>query len=104
MWAYVAWYTLGRVWIEALRIDDAEMVTLFGVTARLNVWTSLLLLLVAVGMLALILARHRGAAVGPRAHDPVWLPGHGPAGPVTADLGDGTADARALDDVGRRTR
>ena len=104
VWAYVAWYTLGRVWIEALRIDDAEMVTLFGVTARLNVWTSLLLLLTALVMLGVVLARHRGAAVGPRAHDPVWLPGHGPAEPVTADLWDGTADARALDDVGRRTR
>ena len=23
LWAYVAWYTAGRVWIERLRIDDA---------------------------------------------------------------------------------
>ena len=34
---YAVLYTLGRVWIEALRIDPAEMVGPF----RLNVWTSL---------------------------------------------------------------
>lgn len=47
-WLYVAYYTLGRVWIEALRIDDAEMISLFGLTARLNVWVSLLVFLLAV--------------------------------------------------------
>lgn len=103
LWAYVAWYTLGRVWIEALRIDDAEMVTLFGVTARLNVWTSLLLLALSVAMLTLILARHRGAAVGPRAHDPVWLPGHAPhaaapAVPTDSAAGEHAAPARGGSD------
>lgn len=79
LWAYVAWYTLGRVWIEMLRIDDAEMITLFGVTQRLNVWTSLLLLLVALVMLVWTVAA-RGA-IGPRTpeRDDVWLPGRAPA-------------------------
>ena len=35
---YLMVYTAGRVWIEALRIDDAHRI--LGV--RLNVWTSLL--------------------------------------------------------------
>jgi prolipoprotein diacylglyceryltransferase len=42
---YVLLYTLGRVWIEYLRIDSAN--TILGV--RLNVWTSIL-----VGLGALI--------------------------------------------------
>ncbi|RRD50254.1 prolipoprotein diacylglyceryl transferase [Buchananella hordeovulneris] len=50
---YVFGYTLGRVWIEMLRIDDAELI--FGV--RLNVWVALL-----VGIGALVaywwLGRH----------------------------------------------
>ena len=33
-------YTAGRVWIELLRIDAAEQITFFGITTRLNVWTS----------------------------------------------------------------
>lgn len=36
-WLYAVLYTLGRVWIEALRIDPAERIGPF----RLNVWTSL---------------------------------------------------------------
>src|SRR5690606_38360907 len=40
-WLYVITYTLGRVWIEALRIDPAE--TVLGL--RLNVWTSIVVFL-----------------------------------------------------------
>ncbi|MET4223787.1 prolipoprotein diacylglyceryl transferase [Oerskovia enterophila] len=43
-WLYVLFYTLGRVWIEMLRIDTAELV----LGLRLNVWTSIL---VGVGAL-----------------------------------------------------
>jgi prolipoprotein diacylglyceryl transferase len=44
---YVALYTLGRAWIEALRIDPANEV----LGLRLNVWTSLLVLAGAVAYL-----------------------------------------------------
>lgn len=42
---YVMAYTIGRGWIEALRIDDVQMDDVLGL--RLNVWTSLALLLLA---------------------------------------------------------
>ncbi|QTG80012.1 prolipoprotein diacylglyceryl transferase [Arthrobacter crystallopoietes] len=58
-WLYVAYYTLGRVWIEMMRIDDAEMITLFGVTQRLNVWTSLLLLVAALVIFVLLSRKPR---------------------------------------------
>ncbi|MDP9417303.1 MAG: prolipoprotein diacylglyceryl transferase [Actinomycetota bacterium] len=41
---YVAAYTAGRVWIEALRIDEAERV----LGLRLNVWTSVIVFTAAV--------------------------------------------------------
>ncbi|TQL04035.1 prolipoprotein diacylglyceryl transferase [Cellulomonas sp. SLBN-39] len=44
-WLYVMTYTVGRLWIELLRIDPAE--TVLGL--RLNVWTSLI-----VGLGALV--------------------------------------------------
>lgn len=50
-WGYVVLYTLGRVWIETLRIDPAEQV----LGLRLNVWTSVLIL--ALGLIALVLAQ-----------------------------------------------
>lgn len=57
---YVLGYTLGRVWIEMLRIDDAELV--FGV--RLNVWVSLL---VGIGALVAFwwLGRHPRRGLAP---------------------------------------
>jgi len=51
-WAYVLLYTLGRVWIEMLRIDDAELV----LGLRLNVWTSILVGLTAL-VVSIVLAR-----------------------------------------------
>ena len=70
-WLYAAFYTAGRVWIEMLRIDDAEMVTIFGLTQRLNVWTSILILLVSIGMFIYLSVRAR------RQPEPsLMLPGH----------------------------
>ncbi|WP_309079927.1 prolipoprotein diacylglyceryl transferase [Zhihengliuella sp.] len=80
MWLYVAVYTLGRVWIEMLRIDDAELITLFGTTQRLNVWTSILLLAIAVVAFAVTAARSRNKP------DPgVYLAGRQPAPGDSAD-------------------
>ncbi len=44
---YVAAYTAGRAWIEYLRIDPVQENDVFGL--RLNVWTSIILFVVAVG-------------------------------------------------------
>ena len=51
---YVAAYTLGRGWIEAVRIDPVNYLGPF----RFNVWTSIVLFVLAVGYL-LWSARHR---------------------------------------------
>ncbi len=42
---YVMAYTLGRGWIEMLRIDDVQMSDVLGL--RLNVWTSMVLFVLA---------------------------------------------------------
>jgi prolipoprotein diacylglyceryl transferase len=70
---YAMYYTLGRVWIEAMRIDDAEQVTLFGLTTRLNVWTSILVF--AGALLAFILLGLRKRSEP----DTPFLPGRAPA-------------------------
>ncbi|MDE1566351.1 prolipoprotein diacylglyceryl transferase [Actinotignum sanguinis] len=63
--AYVIAYTLGRVWIENLRIDPAHLVA----GLRLNVWTSLLVLL--GGIIALFILRR--AYLRDSSRDHVWL-------------------------------
>ena len=44
---YVMAYTLGRGWIETLRIDSVQMDDVLGL--RLNVWTSIVLFVLALG-------------------------------------------------------
>lgn len=47
---YVILYTAGRVWIENLRIDEAQVIA----GLRLNVWTSIIVLIVAVLIFAML--------------------------------------------------
>lgn len=66
-WLYVMTYTLGRVWIEMLRVDEAEIV----LGLRLNVWTSILVFLVATGFFVWLGRRSD-------LRDPIHLPGREP--------------------------
>lgn len=65
MFAYVALYTLGRAWIEMLRIDPAPNV----LGLRLNVWVSLVLLSGAVAAFVVVGQRLRKAGLAPRELD-----------------------------------
>ena len=49
-------YTLGRVWIEMLRIDDAHHF----LGLRINVWTSIVVFL--LGLVSFIIAGRRSAS------------------------------------------
>ncbi|MEN8705469.1 MAG: prolipoprotein diacylglyceryl transferase [Nocardioides marinisabuli] len=69
--AYVALYSLGRGWIETLRIDDVELSDVGGL--RFNVWTSIVLLVVAVAFLVWSRRRH------PERESQVYEPGREPA-------------------------
>ncbi|MFD5552477.1 prolipoprotein diacylglyceryl transferase [Streptomyces sp. NPDC127068] len=53
---YVALYTLGRLWIEALRIDSANHV----LGLRLNLWTAMAVGVVATALTFLSARRHPG--------------------------------------------
>ncbi|MFD5830316.1 prolipoprotein diacylglyceryl transferase [Lentzea sp. NPDC060358] len=53
---YVVLYTLGRLWIEALRIDEANRV----LGLRLNIWTSIVVCLVAAALTVWSARRHPG--------------------------------------------
>ena len=55
---YVMAYTLGRGWIEMLRIDDVELKDVGGL--RFNVWTSIVLFLAALAYFVISTRRHPG--------------------------------------------
>lgn len=53
---YIALYTAGRVWIEALRIDEANLI----LGLRLNIWTSVLVFVGAVLFMVISSRRNPG--------------------------------------------
>ncbi len=55
---YVMAYTLGRGWIEMLRIDDVQLQDVLGL--RLNVWTSIVLFAAAAAYFVVMGHRHPG--------------------------------------------
>ncbi|MCU1561928.1 MAG: prolipoprotein diacylglyceryl transferase [Arthrobacter sp.] len=90
---YAIYYTLGRVWIEAMRIDDAEQISLFGLTARLNVWTSIIVLVAALIAFIVLGRRKRDEP------DTVYLPGRQPA----AETAGATSTPNGEDKAGEKT-
>ncbi|BCW78176.1 prolipoprotein diacylglyceryl transferase [Arthrobacter sp. NicSoilC5] len=83
-WLYAMYYTLGRVWIEAMRIDDAEQISIFGITTRLNVWTSIFVFLAALAAFILLGLKGRPDP------DTVYLAGREPDKAVTTGPHAGT--------------
>lgn len=60
---YVMGYTLGRGWIEMLRIDSVELDDVFGL--RFNVWTSIVLFVLAAIFFVISARRHPGVEESP---------------------------------------
>ena len=73
---YVGGYCLGRLWVEALRSDEAN--TILGL--RVNIWTSLIALVGVAAFLAV-----RGLRRRPGDDDEPYDDGHRWAAPVVAD-------------------
>lgn len=73
---YVMLYTVGRGWIEMLRIDSVELYDVGGL--RFNVWTSIVLFIAA--SIAFVVLGRRGAT----RETEVYLPGYGPEADAAA--------------------
>ena len=61
-------YTAGRGWIENLRIDDVQMDNVLGL--RLNVWTSIILFVLAALFFLWSAVRHPGREEQVRTREP----------------------------------
>ncbi|GAA5130627.1 prolipoprotein diacylglyceryl transferase [Alloalcanivorax gelatiniphagus] len=108
---YVVLYTAGRGWIENLRIDDVQMDDVLGL--RLNVWTSIVLFVLAALYFVWSARRHPGREDSVRTRELDVEPDPGSGSEAHADrsgdeaaeeLADEPADERAdADGRGRRT-
>ncbi len=75
---YVMAYTLGRGWIEYLRIDDVQLENVLGL--RFNVWTSIVLFVAAAAYFVWSLRRHPGR------EDEIYRDGFGPDAPEVVSV------------------
>ena len=91
---YVMAYTAGRGWIETLRIDDVQLDDVLGL--RFNVWTSIVLFVLAAVYFVVVGRRHPGRETE------VYRPGRGPGSDdstaTTADTDTTDTDGTAPDD------
>ncbi len=94
-WSYVLTYTLGRVWIEYLRIDTAHH--FFGL--RLNVWTSIIVGLGALVAFVLVGRRHPGREATVLAGNPAEPADEVDESDETHDASDVSAAASSPDEV-----
>ncbi|SDT78275.1 prolipoprotein diacylglyceryl transferase [Streptomyces sp. TLI_053] len=93
---YVATYTVGRFWIEWLRIDDAHHI----LGLRLNDWVAILVFLGAVAYFVIVGKKHPGredpASIDPMAEADERAPGAaGASADPTAGEPGGKADERS---------
>jgi prolipoprotein diacylglyceryl transferase len=81
---YVMAYTLGRGWIEMLRIDTVELDNVAGL--RFNVWTSIVLFILAAAYFLISLRLRPGR------EESIYVEGRGPELALTP-LGEGASEA-----------
>ena len=93
-WAYVMIYTLGRLWIELVRIDPASIV----LGLRINVWVSILVFVGALAAFLVLGRRYRGEPAGERpTADPADdAEDADPADPVAGDAGTDDAESAGV--------
>ena len=72
MGLYLVYYSIGRVWIEAIRIDPSEI--LLGL--RVNIWSAIAGIALGLAIIVIQAKRHTGL------EDTVYRPGKAPAVPA----------------------
>lgn len=66
---YLVIYSLGRIWVEAIRIDPSEII----LGLRINIWSALIGL--SIGIIIFLVQKRRHPGLEPT----IWLPGREPA-------------------------
>jgi prolipoprotein diacylglyceryl transferase len=86
---YLVYYSIGRIWVEAIRIDPSEV--LLGL--RINIWSAVAGILVGLAILTLQSRRHPGLEAS------VYRPGKEPKAPAVDAEPAVSADPAAPDSI-----
>jgi prolipoprotein diacylglyceryltransferase len=66
---YLIYYSIGRIWVEAIRIDPSEIV----LGLRINIWSAIFGVAVGLAIMVIQSRRHTGV------EQSAYLPGREPA-------------------------
>lgn len=66
---YLVWYSVGRIWVESIRIDPSEII----LGLRINIWSALIGIAIGVAIYLVQNRRHPGLEPS------VWIAGREPA-------------------------
>lgn len=72
---YLVYYSLGRIWVEAIRIDPSEIV----LGLRINIWSAIFGIVIGLAVMLIQSRRHTGLELS------AYLPGREPASKVDTD-------------------
>jgi prolipoprotein diacylglyceryl transferase len=73
---YLIYYSVGRVWVEAIRIDPSEIV----LGLRINIWSAILGIAVGLAVIVIQSRRHTGS------ENSAYLVGREPVAPTTSKV------------------
>ena len=79
---YLVYYSIGRVWVEAIRIDPSEVI----LGLRVNIWSAIFGILIGLAIIVIQSRRHTGL------ESSVYLPGKEPQTPVAAEFSEPDGD------------
>lgn len=88
-WLYVTGYGVGRLWVEALRSDEASLIGPF----RVNIWVSLIA--IVAGVVGVVVQGRRGRRRAAMAASMAATPGDRPGAAPDGDPGPGSSPGAA---------
>jgi hypothetical protein len=84
---YIVYYSVGRVWIEAIRIDPSEIF----LGLRINIWSAIAGIALGIAVIVIQSRRHPGLEVT------VYMPGREQVAPAPADGGQPAIEQPAIE-------
>ncbi len=80
-WSYLIWYGIGRIIMETMRIDAADIIVILGIGLRVHMWLAIAMVIMGTVGLIYVLVKLR-----PQPDPGVYLPGREPADTTSSNV------------------
>lgn len=80
-WSYLIWYGIGRIIMETMRIDAADIIVILGIGLRVHMWLAIAMVIMGTIGLIYVLVKLR-----PQPDPGIYLPGREPQDTASANV------------------